>query len=77
MPASVNIPILLIKKLRPRDTHLAHRLMVNEQQGPDLCEPNLFFLLSLFNHMLPLDSNAILFIMSIQLLWGVPPLPDQ
>lgn len=36
-----------------------------------------FVFFFLFNHMLPLDEEAILFEMNIQALWGAPPPPNQ
>lgn len=56
---------------------LAHSHMADEWRGLDWCQPNPFCLFFLFNHMLPLDEEAILFQMIIQALWGAPPLPDQ
>lgn len=57
---------------------LAHSHMADEQRGTWMdASQSLFRLRFLFNYMLSLDKEAILFVMNMQSLWGAPPLPDQ
>lgn len=57
---------------------LARSDMAGEQRGTWIdASQNPFCLCFLFNYMLLLDKEAILFVMNMQSLWGAPPLPDQ